>query len=329
MDQKGGERRMSNVMDTLIWLIAAGVVAATVLPFTNSVRWWVRMWDFPRLHIAILALGLAVVTLFWGSFAFKIPLVICLLACGLFQLAKVFPYTKFATKEITPTQNVTKDRQITLLAANVLMENDRHQDLAGIIDREDPDVLLLMETDAVWHDALADTLAKYPTVLAHPLDNCYGLIFATRLTVVSAEIVFLADDNTPAVRAELRGPDGAGFNYIGLHPRPPVPGNDTETRDKQIRRAALAARAEDWPTIAIGDFNDVAWSWTSQRFKHHGNFLDPRVGHGMLSSFHANYWFLRVPIDQMYLTRGIGLVSFERLENFGSDHFPIKSVITL
>jgi endonuclease/exonuclease/phosphatase (EEP) superfamily protein YafD len=78
----------------------------------------------------------------------------------------------------------------------------------------------------------------------------------------------------------------------------------------------------------MGDFNDVAWSWTSRRFKQYGEFLEPRVGRGMFPTFHAQYPLLGVPIDQLYLTKGIGLVSFGRLEEFGSDHYPISAVIT-
>jgi endonuclease/exonuclease/phosphatase (EEP) superfamily protein YafD len=166
-------------------------------------------------------------------------------------------------------------------------------------------------------------------VLTYPLDNYYGLVFATRLTAPSAEIIFLSEDNTPTLRAELLGPDGNGFNFLGLHPRPPVPGNHTALRDQQIKNAAKLTGNADWPTVCMGDFNDVAWSWTSRRFKKYGGFLEPRVGRGIFPTFHAQYRWLGVPIDQLYLTAGIDLVSFGRLEEFGSDHFPIHAVISL
>ena len=56
------------------------------------------------------------------------------------------------------------------------------------------------------------------------MDNHYGLIFATRLKTPPAEGMFLSDDNTPSVQAELLGPHGQEFKFIGLYPRPPVPG---------------------------------------------------------------------------------------------------------
>ena len=311
----------------LTYLLAAIVVTGTLLPLTHSVRWWVRAWEFPRLHIAVLAVVCLVLVAIL-PISHKGLLAVALCACCLYQAICIYPYTRFAPVEIELAGDVPSESKIRLFSANVLMENPRKADLIKIVERENPDVVFLMETDQGWLDALKPILNKYPTVLTYPLDNYYGLIFATRLKAPSAEVVFLSEDNTPSLQAELIGPDGTGFNFMGLHPQPPVPGTDTALRDQQIKRAAQHSGNADWPTVSMGDFNDVAWSWTSRRFKRYGGFLEPRVGRGMFPTFHAQYPLLGVPIDQLYLTRGIGLVSFGRLEEFGSDHYPISAVIT-
>ena len=308
-------------------ILVATVFIGTILPLTRSVRWWVRAWEFPRLHIAILAL-LCLPLVLVMQISYKSVLVVGLGVCILYQATRIYPYTRFASSEVDIVDDVPAENKIKLLSANVLMENPRKADLIRIVEREDPDVLFLMETDQDWLKAVKPLLDKYPTVLTYPLDNYYGLIFATRLEAPSAEVVFLSEDNTPSLRAELVGPDGTGFNFLGLHPRPPVPGNDTSLRDLQIKKAAKLTGNANWPTVCMGDFNDVAWSWTSQRFKKYGGFLEPRVGRGMFPTFHAQYPLLGVPIDQLYLTQGVGLVSFGRLEEFGSDHYPIGAVIT-
>lgn len=319
---------MTTLAVALTYLLTATVTVATVLPLTHSVRWWVRVWEFPRVHIAAVGCATLILVLV-VPVAFKPAIVLAIVACILHQAVKIAPYTRFARTEVAFVKGTAKTDTVKLLAANVLMENPRTDDLLRIIDRENPDVLFLMETDQTWLDALQTCLDRYPTVLTYPLDNYYGLIFATRLTAPSAEVVFLSGDNTPALRAELLAPDGTGFNFTGLHPRPPVPGNDTVLRDQQIKQAAKLAGNAAWPTVCMGDFNDVAWSWTSHRFKRYGGFLEPRVGRGMFPTFHAQFPLLGVPIDQLYVTTGIGLVSFGRLEDFGSDHFPVQAVITL
>ena len=45
-----------------------------------------------------------------------------------------------------------------------------------------------------------------------------------------------------------------------------------------VRLAARFAAKSGVPLIAMGDFNDAAWSDTSQRFKHVGGYIDPRIG---------------------------------------------------
>lgn len=318
---------MQTVATLLFWILALAVVFTTLAPLTNSAQWWVRGWDFPRLHIACVAIVAAILGFMLFNTWTQIVAVL-MICCALYQAVRIFPYSPLAKTELALSPDAPAAERVSLLSINVLMENTEHEKLRQLIDREDPDVLFLMETDAVWASALEDQLARYETVVLHPLVNHYGMIFATRLPARQAETVFLSEDDTPTILAELEGPTGAFF-FVGLHPRPPVPGNDTEARDAQIKRAALLADRTYLPVVAMGDFNDVAWSWTAERFKEYGDFRDPRVGRGMLPSFDANSWLMRFPIDQLYLTEGLGLVSFDRLEHIGSDHFPMKAVITV
>ena len=310
----------------VLWALTLTVLAVTLLPLTTSPRWWIRMWDFPRLHILVVAaVGLVLAMAISGPIlAFLI-----LLGCAIYQGIKIYPYTRLAPPEVDFRQPGPGIQPIRILASNVEMENEDHASIARMIGEEDPDILLLMETDETWHRALDATLKSYETVVAHPLSNHYGMIFATRLTAHSAKTVFLADDETPALLADLEAQDGQRFHFIGLHPRPPVPGDDTEERDEQIKTAATLTRDSDRPVIAMGDFNDVAWSWTTTRFKHHGQFLDPRIGRGMMSSFDARHPILRFPIDQFYVTKGIRVASFTLCDGIGSDHFPLRAQISV
>ncbi|MDU9006956.1 endonuclease/exonuclease/phosphatase family protein [Sedimentitalea todarodis] len=253
---------------------------------------------------------------------------IVLSLCAIYQGYRIFPFTQWATAEIALSPGISEDVHVSLISANVLMENTHHDAVVDLIGQEAPDVLFLMETDQVWVNALEPVLDSYETVLRHPLDNHYGLIFATNLPAQSVETVFLSHDETPTLLAELEGPTGRFF-FVGLHPRPPVPGQDTEERDAQIKRAAQVADRERLPVVAMGDFNDVAWSHTSERFKEYGGFKDPRMGRGMLPSFDAKSWWMRFPIDQLYLTDRLALISFDRLSAVGSDHFPMRAVIAV
>jgi endonuclease/exonuclease/phosphatase (EEP) superfamily protein YafD len=280
------------------------------------------MWDFPRMQIAaglaaVLPLGLLLpAPLRWVVLAVAA-------ACLAYQAVRLFPYTPLARKEMIFATGPDGGAGATLLASNVLMKNADHARVRALIENVDPDVLLLMETDRVWIDALAPVLTRYTTVLTEPRDDCYGMVFATRLEVEEARMVLLTVEDNPAVFAALRTPSGAPFRFVGLHPQPPLPGDDTEERDAQILYAARFARAAEVPLVTMGDFNDAAWSDTASRFKHYGRYLDPRVGRGVYASFDANHPLFRCAVDQLYVSEDMAISEFRLGPHVGSDHFPV------
>lgn len=51
--------------------------------------------------------------------------------------------------------------------------------------------------------------------------------------------------------------------------------------------------------------------------------IDPRIGRGIISTYHAKYKLLRFPIDQMFHSIEIFVQKLIALENIGSDHLPL------
>ncbi|MEP2234229.1 MAG: endonuclease/exonuclease/phosphatase family protein [Alteripontixanthobacter sp.] len=314
-----------------IWLlrsIAVLLIAGTLLSTTDLNQWWIRIWDFPRVQILIAMVLVAAALYFLDRWRPWLPLL--LIGLSVWQLYRVYPYTPLASADVAKANTGDYDASgcFSVLTLNVLQDNRDYETTAQLIRSFDPDILMLTETDQAWANAMAPIMADYPQQAHRPLDNTYGLMFATRLPMRDASIQDIAQADTPSVFATLTA-GKHNFRLIGLHPRPPTVSQDTEERDAEIIVAAKQSRDLDMPVLAIGDFNDVAWSDTTQLFQDLGSFLDPRKGRGTYATFPADMTWLGWPLDHLFMTEEFLLRDMSVGKPVGSDHRPVLAQLCL
>lgn len=138
------------LVTTLLVVLGALLVLTTVLPIVPSNDWWIRMWDFPRMQVAAL-LGLVLVavplTLNWRRRR-TWGLVSAVAVALAYQLVWIWPHTPLHPVQVELTPYCPSDATVRLLTANVLMTNRQAEPLLEHVRRLDPDVVLLVETDA-------------------------------------------------------------------------------------------------------------------------------------------------------------------------------------
>ena len=300
------------------------MLALALVSLWPTNRGIVRMLDFVREPAIYLAALLGVLAALFAGRG-KWIAVGLFAASAVINLARMWPYTALASTQVPLPDEVSGMSCAEVLSFNVLQSNEDYARTASLIERTRPDILLLMETNGDWLRALEPQLARYGYRLERPLENTYGMIFATNLEVEQARMVANTSSNTPTLYATLRMGDGARFELVGLHPRPPRPGENTKQRDANIARAGAMTPDGIGNVLAIGDFNDVPWSRTTERFREEGNFLDPRAGRGSFASFPADYSWLGWPLDQVMVKDGVKVERLEIGGDVGSDHLPLMA----
>jgi endonuclease/exonuclease/phosphatase (EEP) superfamily protein YafD len=311
------------VVATIVVLI----LVATLLPLSKHTEWWIRDLDFPRLQIAIVALGVLVAEPFLLDLGDRASdlLVLVTAACLAYQAWWIFPYLRIAPNEVKSAVIGEATERIRIMTANVLTPNRNTEGLIDLIREHRPHVFVTLETDRWWQERLDVLEDDYPYSMKCPLDNLYGMHVYSRLPLEDSEIQFLVEDDIPSMHALVLLPSGRKVRMHFLHPAPPSPTEHDESteRDAELLVVAKSVVGLDTPVIVAGDLNDVAWSTTTRLFRKISGLLDPRVGRGMFNTFHADYWFLRWPLDHLFHSRHFTLSFIRRLPSFGSDHFPV------
>lgn len=298
----------------------------TFLPFSKHRAWWVRIWDFPRLQIACLLtvlLGAVIWLQPWDS-----PLTWVLLLAGggalAVQLWWITPYLPLFRREVK-TAAAQSGATLSMLVSNVLAPNRNSSILLKQIREYEPDLVVTLESDLWWQRQLDSLAERYPHSLKCPLDNLYGMHLYSKLPLEAAELAFLVEEDVPSMHTQIALGVGVRVSLHFLHPAPPSPTENPESTERDVELLMLARRLEgnENPVIVAGDLNDVAWSRTTRLFRKLSGLLDPRVGRGLYSSFHADYRLLRWPLDHLFHSDHFGLVRLARLAHMGSDHFPL------
>ncbi|MGO1625092.1 MAG: endonuclease/exonuclease/phosphatase family protein, partial [Psychrobacter sp.] len=314
------------------WL--AGFIAlVTVWGWIPLDNWWVRGVEFPRIQIMVLGviawLGMLVFYTEWQDGQWLLFTVLSITLA--FQLRMVLPYTKLWKKEVRQAKVKPEGKayQLKIMVSNVLTPNDETQQLVDLVQRKQPDILITLESDKKWEDALSQVEPDYPYTVKVPLDNLYGIHLYSKLELIDPKVKYLMIDDIPSIHTQLRLQNDEVIWLYCLHPMPPSPteADKSTTRDAELLMVGKHIEENGQTAILAGDLNDVAWSKTTRRFQRISGLLDPRIGRHFMNTFHAKYPLVRWALDHIFHSACFTVVDIERLPAIGSDHFPVMTTL--
>lgn len=300
------------------------LIVGTVLPFIKTGKWWVRIFDYPRLQIALL-ISIALTLDFFYLELNLLGIMVggLLLFSLLYQLRLILKYTPIYKIQAAKATQEDKENTLRLIEVNVRMKNRKSHLLIDLVKKHRPDVLVVTEPDAWWKTQLEELKGEYPYTIERPLENTYGLLLYSCLPIKNTEINFLVTDDIPSFYTVVKLPSGVEIDLHCLHPKPPMPGIETYERDTEILLVGKRVKKTGKPSLVVGDLNDVAWSYTSSLFQRYSGLLDPRQGRGLYNTYNVFLPLFRYPLDHFFYSQHFGLVHLERLSPVGSDHYPM------
>ncbi|PHN04776.1 endonuclease/exonuclease/phosphatase family protein [Flavilitoribacter nigricans] len=320
-------------MKKIVGYVGAFSIIATLLPFIPTPHWSIRIFDFPHAQVSLLtALSLVGVLYYYSLKSIRGSVLAALLSAALlYQITLMVPYTFLAKPQVVKTDGEDIEGSLSVLSANIYMENRQSDRLLEKVEEYNPDIVLLLETDQWWADAVSSLKQDYPYFVEVPIDNTYGMLLYSRHKLIDPAVEYLVKDDIPSIHTEMELASGARIKLYAIHPEPPTPteSESSTPRDGELMICGKMVVKDTLPVVVIGDLNDVAWSSTTQLFQEVSQLLDPRIGRGFFNTFNANYPLLRWPLDHVFHSEDFKLVRMVRLPDIGSDHFPIFAHISL
>ena len=306
----------------VLYILIIFFIISPFFPAIGNQHWFFRTADFVRLQSLFIQLILLGLFLYMEDnySLFNGILLIALVGIMLYQFYKIFPYSSLFPRKKTRSGS---DGHVSILAGNVLQTNSCYQDFLNEIKRFDPDLVLTMESNKDWENGLSEIEKDYPFIVKVPLENFYGMHVYSKKELANVDVKYQIEDDKPSIFFDFPLKGKSQIFFCCLHPAPPSPTeNDTsEERDAELMITGKRIRQLNKPTVVCGDMNDVVWSRTTRLFKKMTGMIDPRVGRGFFSTYHADYFFLRFPLDHLFHTRDLYVGKMVRSKNFGSDHF--------
>ena len=315
----------------VFYCLSIFLIISVLVPFIKNDHWTVRVFDYPRFQKLVLIFISFTIWLFIEDKTIYDDIILGLLGiCTIYLAWVIIPYTPLGKKMIDQVELKDNELPFNLLVANVYQENDHYQKLVDLINKTNPDIVFLLETNKAWMENIREATNQFEYKIEVPLENTYGLLFYSKLPIEYQEVNYLISTEIPSIIVDIKYKNQT-IRLYGLHPTPPVPQENEESteRDAEILMTGKAAKDYGKACIVFGDMNDVAWSRTTRLFLKTSQMLDPRRGRGMYNTFHVKHWFLRWPLDHYFLSSQFRLIDMKIEDSIDSDHFPISISVVL
>lgn len=283
------------------------LLIVTMLGFLSGYAWLFDLLSHWRPHLAVVGAGWAVLLILARRTVYT---VLCTVVAGI-NFALLLPLWFGPTAMPVPDSTPIK-----VIMVNVGEATDK-QAIGKLLMKERPHVVVLIEVDQSWLDALHGPLWYFPQKVTIPREGNFGISLHTRARISRVHQHDIGPMPTIAVDIEFWGKE---VTVVATHPVPPVSSRLWEQRNEQLESVANARPLFQDTLIVAGDLNTTSWSAPFHKLVNRANLLDSRDGFGIQVSWHAPFG---APIDHVLHSPDLVTTRRELGADFGSDHRPV------
>ncbi|MGZ9032870.1 MAG: endonuclease/exonuclease/phosphatase family protein [Rhodospirillales bacterium] len=220
---------------------------------------------------------------------------------------------------------------LRLVTHNLYVRNDRLDDLADWLERQDADVIVFQETKEQTAAVMAAAKDRYPhQFFGWPKNyverpelraELNGVAILSRYPLRDPFVFRQTRYAAPAAVADLVLPGGSQARVVVVHTSNPVRRSGLRSRNQLMANLAEELKGYDGPLIVAGDFNATPYTPAFAHFLHDAGLTTVRAYPGTYPQIAGDFG---LAIDHV-LVRGIRIVDIEALDAFGSDHRPLRA----
>ncbi len=306
-----------------ILVTAIVLLAASAISFLPSDAFSIDLLSHFRFQYFIIAIIGIFICLWqipdqtWARFSAGI-LIISLLLNG-WALILYFPSSSVST---------FKNDAFKIAVANIYTKNQNHSAVLAFIRQEEADLVLLIETNDRWVEALAPlkNIYVYSYNILRP--NNFGMMVLSKEPIGPIkETYFTNSKNVVSLVFKLLI-NGKKYNILAAHTAPPIGIKRFRQRNMHLRGISNWASNQNGSTLVLGDLNTTPFSYSYKKFLEISRLNDPREQRGYLATWGPIGLFgFQIPIDHILLSNDLEAASLSVGPDIGSDHRPLIAVI--
>jgi endonuclease/exonuclease/phosphatase (EEP) superfamily protein YafD len=212
--------------------------------------------------------------------------------------------------------------RLRLVSINVHTENERSDLVLKFLQTADADVILLMEVNEAWMNAMQPLRTNYTQVIADPREDNFGIALFSRLPLTNSEVIELGKAEVPSIATTI-SVGGQRVFLLGTHPLPPGSAEYARLRNDQLQEIGALIRHRGMAAIVLGDLNCTPWSPYFTDLLRDSGLKNTSQRRGLFGSWPAWLPLARIPLDHGLVSQTIRVIEKRVGPPVGSDHLPL------